>query len=133
EADCADYFHALVEATKQAFRIRDQHVTDPARMAVDPQGFLAPETLDRIAAAIDQRRAAPWPAPPSAGDTVWLGCIDGEGRAVSFIQSIYWEFGSGLVLPSTGIVWQNRGVSFSLDPAKQNALEPFRKPFHTIQ
>ena len=71
--------------------------------------------------------------PAKKGDTVWLGAIDGEGRAVSFIQSIYWEFGSGLVLPGSGIVWQNRGTSFSLDPAHHNVLKPRRKPFHTIQ
>ena len=65
------------------------------------------------------------------GDTVWLGAIDADGRAVSFIHSIYWEFGSGVVLPETGIVWQNRGSSFSLEAGRQNLLEPGRKPFHT--
>lgn len=58
--------------------------------------------------------------------------IDGEGRAVSFIQSIYWEFGSGTVLDDTGITWQNRGLSFSLDENSHNCLAPFRRPFHTI-
>jgi gamma-glutamyltranspeptidase/glutathione hydrolase len=61
-----------------------------------------------------------------------MGTIDASGRAVSFIQSIYHEFGSGIVLPSTGINWQNRGCSFSLDPAARNALVPGRKPFHTL-
>jgi gamma-glutamyltranspeptidase/glutathione hydrolase len=59
--------------------------------------------------------------------------MDKEGRAVSFIQSVYWEFGSGVVLPSTGITWQNRGTSFSLDPTHHNSLAPLRRPFHTIQ
>jgi len=67
------------------------------------------------------------------GDTVWLGAIDAEGRAVSFIQSIYWEFGSGLVLPGSGVLWQNRGTSFSLDENDVNHLVPGRLPFHTIQ
>lgn len=133
EAEGFAHIHGLVEATKRAFLVRDAHVTDPAYMKVDPQSFLAPAVLDAEAARIDRSRALPWPQPVGAGDTVWLGAIDGEGRAVSFIQSIYWEFGSGVVLPSTGIVWQNRGTSFSLDPARQNALEPFRRPFHTIQ
>ena len=75
----------------------------------------------------------PWPQPAAKGDTVWLGAIDAAGRAVSFIQSIYWEFGSGLVLPGSGIVWQNRGTSFALDPRRPNALLPHRRPFHTIQ
>ena len=61
-----------------------------------------------------------------------MGVIDADGRAVSFIQSLYHEFGSGVVLKETGINWQNRGCSFSLDPAALNALEPGRKPFHTL-
>jgi gamma-glutamyltranspeptidase/glutathione hydrolase len=61
-----------------------------------------------------------------------MGVIDGSGRAVSFIQSIYHEFGSGIVLDGTGINWQNRGASFSLDPSALNTLEPGRKPFHTL-
>ena len=75
----------------------------------------------------------PWPEALSKGDTVWLGAVDDQGRAVSFIQSIYWEFGSGTVLDKTGITWQNRGTSFSLDPRHHNCLKPGRRPFHTIQ
>jgi len=132
EAESADYVHLMVEATKQAFFVRDRHLTDPARMTVDPQGLLAPEALDRMAARVDRSRALPWPAPQPPADTIWMGVIDGEGRAVSFIQSVYHEFGSGLVLPGSGINWQNRGASFSLDPAALNTLEPGRKPFHTL-
>ena len=58
--------------------------------------------------------------------------VDADGLAVSFIQSLYWEWGSGVVLPATGICWQNRGISFSLDPASPNPLMPGRKPFHTL-
>jgi len=61
-----------------------------------------------------------------------MGVIDRNGIAVSFIQSIYHEFGSGIVLPETGINWQNRGCSFSLDPTHINTLEPRKKPFHTL-
>jgi gamma-glutamyltranspeptidase/glutathione hydrolase len=128
----ADYVHRAVEATKLAFRIRDRYVTDPAYMKVDPQSLLEPGALDALAAEVDLKRAAPWGQATAPGDTVWLGAIDGEGRAVSFIQSIYHEFGSGVVLPGTGIHWQNRGCSFSLDPAALNTLEPGRKPFHTL-
>ena len=78
------------------------------------------------------KRAAPWPPGRDRGDTIWAGAIDASGRAVSFIQSLYWEFGSGLVLPRTGILWQNRGSSFSLDPAHHNRLVPGRRPFHTL-
>lgn len=133
QAECFDYVHGLVEATKQAFIVRDQHVTDPAQMTVVPQDYLSADALDARARGIDAKTALPWPHVAKKGDTVWLGAIDGEGRAVSFIQSVYWEFGSGVVLPSSGVTWQNRGTSFSLDPAKQNALLPHRRPFHTIQ
>ena len=132
-ADGFDYVHALVEATKRAFLVRDAEVTDPAYMHADPQSFLTAANLDARTATIDKARAMPWPNVAKKGDTVWLGAIDRDGTAVSFIQSIYWEFGSGVVLPSSGIVWQNRGTSFSLDPAHINALAPFRRPFHTIQ
>ena len=132
-AEGFDYVHRLVEATKQAFLIRDRHITDPAYMTVNPAQFLEASQLDACAAQIDLARAAPWPAPPAAGDTVWLAAADREGRMVSFIQSIYWEFGSGLVLPGTGICWQNRGTSFSLDEGGVNVLRPGRLPFHTIQ
>jgi oxamate amidohydrolase len=128
-----EHIHGLLEATKRAFLIRDRHVTDPTHAAVKAESFLEPAFLDAEAAKIDRHAALPWPQPASPGDTVWLGSIDREGRAVSFIQSIYWEFGSGVVLPSTGIVWQNRGTSFSLNPRAINPLMPFRRPFHTIQ
>jgi len=100
--DDFDYVHGLIESTKQAFRIRDKHVSDPAYMSRTAEEFLE-------------------------------AAMDSEGRSVSFIQSIYWEFGSGLVLPSTGITWQNRGTSFSLDESHHNCLKPGRRPFHTIQ
>ncbi|MFO1349901.1 MAG: gamma-glutamyltransferase family protein [Gammaproteobacteria bacterium] len=132
-ADGFDFVHGLVEASKRAFRVRDVHITDPAYMTVDPRDFLNAAALDRACTDIDPARALSWGAPTRKGDTVWLGAIDGAGRAVSFIQSLYWEFGSGVVLPATGITWQNRGTSFKLDPSAQNALRPGRKPFHTIQ
>jgi len=126
------HLHGLVESTKRAFRVRDRVVTDPRRLPADPQSFLAPDALDTLAAQIDPARALPWPDAAQPGDTIWMGCVDRSGRAVSFIQSVYWEFGSGTVLQDTGICWQNRGTSFSLDPKALNHLEPGRKPFHTL-
>jgi gamma-glutamyltranspeptidase/glutathione hydrolase len=133
QAEGFDYVHGLVEASKCAFRVRDAHITDPAYMTREPRDFLTEAALDEMAAAIDPKRAAPWGNEAKPGDTVWLGAIDGAGRAVGFIQSLYWEFGSGLVLRDTGVLWQNRGTSFSLDGGAQNPLVPGRKPFHTIQ
>jgi gamma-glutamyltranspeptidase/glutathione hydrolase len=127
-----DYVHGIVEATKQAFGVRDHHVTDPRYMTVDPRDLLADDALAGLVAGVDLGRAKPWGSRTTAGDTIWMGTIDAAGRAVSFIQSIYHEFGSGIVLPTTGINWQNRGCSFSLDPAARNALLPGRKPFHTL-
>jgi gamma-glutamyltranspeptidase/glutathione hydrolase len=129
----ADFVHLAVECTKVAFRrLRDPYLTDPAHMTVDAQALIAAAKLDELAHAVDRSRAAPWGAARGPADTVWMGVIDGEGRAVSFIQSLYHEFGSGVVLPSTGVTWQNRGCSFSLDPAHVNALLPGKKPFHTL-
>lgn len=128
----AEYVHLCVEATKQAFRVRDRYVTDPAYMTVFPSELLSPEHIRKLAANIKRRKAAPWRGSRPPADTVWMGVIDGAGRAVSFIQSIYHEFGSGIVLQSTGINWQNRGCSFALDPSALNALAPGRKPFHTL-
>nr|WP_183399585.1 gamma-glutamyltransferase family protein [Kaistia hirudinis] len=126
-----EHVHGLVEATKRAFLIRDAHVTDPI-IAGDLSVHLSNAVLDREAGAVDMRRAAPWPQVALKGDTVWLGAIDANGMAVSYIQSVFWEFGSGVVLPRTGITWQNRGSSFSLDPKARNPLHPGRKPFHTL-
>ena len=131
EADGFEYVHGAVEAIKRAILLRNAHVTDPAYMDIDPQSLLDPGSLDALAAQIDPSRALPWPVDPAPGDTVWLGAVDGAGRAVSFIHSIYWEFGSGVVLHDTGIQCQNRGSSFSLDPKQQNSLRPGRLPFHT--
>ena len=128
----AEYVHLCVEATKQAFGIRDRYLTDPAYMTVDPRALLRPEAIRTLAARIDRRRAAPWGGGGPPADTVWMGVIDGKGRAVSFIQSIYHEFGSGVVLRDSGVNWQNRGCSFALDPAALNVLKPGRKPFHTL-
>jgi len=130
--DNAAGIHALVEATKQAFLVRDKHVTDPAHMQVDPATLLGNKTLEALAAAVLLQQASPWPAPVSDGDTTWIGVVDAAGRAVSMIQSIYFEFGSGVVLPGSGIWWQNRGCSFDLAPGRLRSLEPGRKPFHTL-
>ncbi len=126
------HLHGLIESTKRAFLLRDRYITDPGRMTMDLQTLLDSERLDREAAAIDPQKAMAWPHTPEPGDTIWMGTVDSEGRAVSFIQSLYWEFGSGMVLPESGVLWQNRGISFSLDPSNLRSLAPGRKPFHTL-
>lgn len=131
EADGFEHVHGLVEATKLAIRIRNANVTDPAYMGADPADFVNDANLDARVRSISMKKALAWPDPAVPGDTVWLGAVDGEGRAVSFIHSIYWEFGSGVVLEESGIQWQNRGSSFTLGEDQQNYIRPGRLPFHT--
>jgi gamma-glutamyltranspeptidase/glutathione hydrolase len=132
QAESFEHLHAIIEATKRAFLIRDRVAVDPDRAMEDPAAYLTPEALDRETRAVDPERAASWPQPPRKGDTVWFAAADASGLVVSCIQSLYWEFGSGCVLPRTGVLMQNRGSSFSLDPKSPNALEPGRRPFHTL-
>src|SRR5262249_37394529 len=129
EGDGFDHVHGLIEATKRAFRVRDRVITDPDRLPQPPARFLEPKFLDAQALKIDRRKAAAWPMPYGEGDTIWMGAADASGLAVSYIQSLYWEFGSGCVLPRTGVLMQNRGGSFSLDPKALNHLPPGRVPF----
>ena len=132
EADGFAHVHGLVEATKRAFAVRDVEVGDPAYMTIDPQALLDDQA--RLQAWADEISgpAQSWQRAPAGGDTVWFGAIDAQGRAASVIQSTYFEFGSGIVLPQTGIIWQNRGASFRLAEHGWNTLRPRRKPFHTL-
>ncbi|MFG1480218.1 gamma-glutamyltransferase [Xanthobacter sp. V4C-4] len=131
-AETFSHIHGLVEATKQAFLVRDTVVCDPDRVTADLGRLLSAPDIDARAARIDPARALPWPRRAQPGDTIWLGAADASGLVVSYIQSIYFEFGSGCVLPATGVLMQNRGASFSLDPKALNALAPGRRPFHTL-
>jgi gamma-glutamyltranspeptidase/glutathione hydrolase len=128
------HVHGLVEATKQAFSLaRKIALGDPALMRRTAQDVLEDKALlDALAQDIDMDTARPWPTPTEPGDTTWFGAMDKEGWAVSAIQSTYFEFGSGITLPKTGITWQNRGASFVLADKGWNALRPGRKPFHTL-
>jgi gamma-glutamyltranspeptidase len=132
QAESFEHIHGLVEATKRAFRLRDRYLTDPQRLAHPPQRYLEQAFLDDQALEIDRRRASRWPPSGRGGDTVWMGAADAGGLVVSYIQSLYWEFGSGCVLRKTGVLMQNRGASFSLERGALNRLEPGRLPVHTL-
>jgi gamma-glutamyltranspeptidase/glutathione hydrolase len=132
EAESFDHVHALVEATKRAFLVRDRVVTDPERLPHPVARYLDKAFLDTEVGKIDRRKAAKWPMPYGEGDTIWMGAADSSGLVVSFIQSLYWEFGSACVLPATGVLMQNRGASFSLERGALNWLQPGRQPFHTL-
>jgi oxamate amidohydrolase len=133
EPESPAHWHGFIESVKRANALRDRVVTDFDRMSENPADSLTRERFQREAARIDRGRAAPWPLPRDEdGDTIWAGCIDGNGMAVSLIQSLFWEYGSGVVLPKTGVLMQNRGLGLSLDPNSINALKPGMRPFHTL-
>ena len=132
EAEGFDHVHSLVEATKRALRARDRVVTDPNRLAHALDRCLEARFIAGEAMKIDRRKAARWPLQSETADTVWMGAVDANGLVVSYIQSLYWEFGSGCALPATGVLMQNRGISFSLVRGALNLLEPGRLPLHTL-
>lgn len=133
EEGSADYYHLLVEAIKHAFIDRDRYLTDPEFHDIPLKELLSEEYGAQIAEKIKEKQLAKQLQPLDAkGDTVWFGVVDEEGNAVSFIQSIYHEFGSGIIPKGTGIVLQNRGSFFSLDEEHVNSLAPRKRSFHTL-
>lgn len=125
--------HLQIEAMKLAFADVYRYVADPRSMDLSPADMLDDGYLDQRAKLIDPRHASQVEAGrPAAGGTVYLTAADEDGMMISFIQSNYMGFGSGIVVPGTGISLQNRGAGFSLDPASANALEGGKRPFHTI-
>lgn len=128
-----DTIHMAVETKKLAFADRDAYLTDPAHMRIDPAALIEPDYLAQRRVLIDPTRAQPSVAPGSfGGDTVYLCSADQEGNVVSLIQSNYMGFGSGVVVDDAGIVLQNRGAYFSLDPNSANALAPAKRTLHTL-
>ena len=128
----ADYYHLLVEAVKLAFTDRDRYLADPEFSPVPCADLLAAPSLDRAAARISMARAQPWPHAFRHGDTVYVGVVDSMGNSVSMLQTIYFDWGSGVMAGDTGVLWHNRGAAFSLDPAHPNAIRPGKRPFHTL-
>lgn len=125
--------HIAVEAKKIAFADRAAYLTDHEHMRVDPAALIDADYLAQRRALVDPTRTQPSVAPGSfTGDTIYLCAADGDGNAVSLIQSNYMGFGSGLVVDETGIVLQNRGAYFSLDSAAANALAPGKRTLHTL-
>ncbi|MBU2774840.1 gamma-glutamyltransferase family protein [Acidithiobacillus ferrooxidans] len=130
----AELIHGAVEATRRVFPVRDRVVQDP-RQALAPSwhALLQEDFLDRQADEIRAGMVAllpPWQA--ALGDTTWFGVVDGEGRVASVIQSLYHEFGSGVVAGTSGVLWNNRGCAFSLEPNDPRTLVPGMRPFHTL-
>lgn len=131
----ADRLHLEIEATRLAYAARDLLVADPDMSEVPVADMLSNAWADRLAGMIDLKRArADLPAfdMPLHSDTVYISVVDKDRNAVSFINSVFDSFGSGLVSPRSGVVLHNRGQSFSLDPRHPNAVAPNKRPLHTI-
>lgn len=125
--------HLQIEAMKLAFADIYRYVSDPRTMTVTPEQMLDPAYLAGRAKLIDPTRAQNFgPGVPDAGGTIYLSAADESGMMISFIQSNYMGFGSGVVVPDTGISLQNRGVGFSMNPASPNVVAGHKRPFHTI-
>jgi gamma-glutamyltranspeptidase/glutathione hydrolase len=131
----ADQVHLMVEACRLAFEDRDRFLGDPLQVAVDLSTMLDPQRAARRRASIDPERAGPPPAAPSRarpGGTSYLCVIDRDGNAVSLIQSLFGNFGSGVLAGDTGVLLNNRVGGFSADAGSPNALAPGRRPVHTL-
>jgi gamma-glutamyltranspeptidase/glutathione hydrolase len=131
----AQYYHTLIEATKLAFADRNRYIADPTVSKVPVAELLSKEYAAGRRALIDRKKALD--SPPAGeinlgSDTTYFTVVDKDGNAVSFINSLFDAFGSGIVAGDTGIVFQNRGTAFSLDPKHPNVLAPGKRPFHTI-
>jgi gamma-glutamyltranspeptidase/glutathione hydrolase len=130
-----DRFHLQIEASKLAYAMRDTFVADPAFENVPVNEILSARFTDELCARIDSKKAM---APPSEvpapyqRDTIYLTVADKDGNLCSFINSLYWSFGTGKVEPKTGIALQNRGSCFRIKPGHPNSVKPRKRPLHTI-
>ncbi|WP_130863116.1 gamma-glutamyltransferase family protein [Bacilliculturomica massiliensis] len=127
-----DTYHYQIEALKSAFADGLAHIADPGYMEADVAAMLSETYADQRRSLISDRAAEPCPGKPEQGGTVYLCTADGDGNMVSYIQSNYMGFGSGLVVPGTGIALHNRGCNFSLKEGHPNCLAPGKRPYHTI-
>lgn len=133
EVDSAASVHLQVEAMKLAFADVHRTVSDPRTMKARIEDLLDDDYLASRAATIDRARAGDaLPGSVSSSDTVYLCAADAKGTMVSYIQSNYFAFGSGVVVPGTGMSLQNRGNGFSLEPGHPNEVGPSKRPYHTI-
>lgn len=132
EKESADTYHKQIEAIKLAFADAEKYVTEEKRMNVTSEDILSDSYAEIRRSLISDTALTPEAGEPKGSGTVYLATADEEGNMVSFIQSNYMGFGSGLVVPGTGIALQNRGHNFSMDPNHVNALEGGKKTYHTI-
>jgi len=127
-----EHLHLLIEMVKLAYADRDRWIADPTDAALVVDGLLDKAYAARRRAAFDRRKAQAYEFGDPDGDTTGFVVADGRGNLISVIQSVFNAFGSGIVVPGTGVVLQNRGRHFSMDPAHPNAFAPGKRPFHTL-
>ena len=132
EHNLIEAYHQQIEAIKIAFADGQKYITDPAKMTVSIKDLLSIQYAQERRRLISDSAILPTAGSPAPGGTVYLAAADQEGNMVSYIQSNYMGFGSGLVVPGTGISLHNRGNNFSLDEKHDNRLEPGKRPYHTI-
>ena len=130
----ADRIHLLAEATKLAYHQRDAYISDPSFNEIPVDWLLSDEHIGALQKQIDMAKAKSYgPSDfPSHTDTTYLCCVDVDGNAISFINSLFSGFGSGIMAAKTGILLQNRGSSFNLNPDHVNCIEGGKRPMHTI-
>jgi gamma-glutamyltranspeptidase / glutathione hydrolase len=130
-----EHFHLLMEVARLAFAMRDTFVADPDMADVPVDHMLDDATIDKLAKRIDRKKHKPELGPmprPIGSDTVCFSIVDEKGMAVSFINSLYGDFGTGIVTAKTGVNFHNRGEGFVLDPAHPNCIAPRKRPMHTL-
>lgn len=130
--DTAESFHLQIEAMKLAFVDAHRYIADPERADVPTEQLLSKSYAEHRRSLIGEKALLPEAGDPQSGGTIYLCAADGDGMMVSFIQSNYMGFGSGVVVPGTGVALQNRGHGFSTDSTHPNRLEPSKRPYHTI-
>ncbi len=130
----ANYYHTLIEATKLAFADAHTYIADPQKAPIPLVGLLSKNYTRQRQSHLNSQQAQPpqHGHPPQHGDTVYLTVADGAGNMVSWIQSLYQNFGSGLTAGTTGIQLQNRGANFTLEEGHPNQVAPGKRPYHTI-
>ena len=135
DPDSPDRFHVMLETARLAYAMRDAFVADPEMADVPVEHMLADATIDDLVGRIDTSRAMSEVAPvpqPAGTDTVYLSVVDQNGMAVSFINSLFADFGSGIATKRTGIMLQNRGQGFVVQPGHPNTVEGGKRPLHTL-
>ncbi len=133
EALGPDRYHLMLEAARIGYAVRDTHIAEPSHMRVQTTALNDKAFAKQLAAKIDRAKRVPLPAAPTPGsDTVYLTVVDRDRKAVSFINSLFSSFGSAICSEKTGVMFNNRGSGFLLDPSHPNALGPDKRPMHTI-